>query len=262
MRRYPLNRYIVTARRPLPVSLELPNWVELLPLDEYESIDFLIGRRVHESRIGEGPLPNLSRSFGPRVGNPQVLSVARRLWRQGASIPTTLSGLYMAFYQVAGASLSPELREELLPKLALHMSLEDQTLHNPGSPREAGRFQDRSGYRLMGGVLKKPRWMIFLRSSARPVCSARPRAFSFPSLGIQEFLTGLALRSISIEEVLKLVKPAQWTSLTKAGGRPCQLTQRLLSRSRALPERLSRRQLGAHRATHRARSPARIAMLS
>ncbi len=60
MRRYPLNRYIVTARRPLPVSLELPNWVELLPLDEYESIDFLIGDGSMRAESAKRPVTKIS----------------------------------------------------------------------------------------------------------------------------------------------------------------------------------------------------------
>ncbi len=219
MRRYPLNRYIVAARRPLPVSLELSNWVELLPLDEWESIDFLVADGFMTAESAKLLYQDLSRSLGHRAGNPQVLSMARRLWRQGASIPTTLSGLYLAFYQVAGGTLSPELQGELLPKLALHMSLEDQTSITRAqlerkADTNAGRAID------LWGDFNKAEVDDLLTELSKTRLLHGPKAFSFPSLGIQEFLTGLALRSVSIEEVLKLVNPAQWTSLTKAGGRP------------------------------------------
>jgi hypothetical protein len=218
MRRYPMNRYVVTARRPLPVSLELPNWVELLPLDEWESMDFLIGDGAMRAESAKLLYENLRQSFGPKVGNPHVLSVARRLWREGASIPTTLSGLHLAFYQVAGATLSPELRGELLPKLALHMSFEDQTSITreqleQQADSDTGPWSD----------FKKSEVDDLLTELSKTRLLRGPKAFSFPSLGIQEFLTGLALRSVSIEEVLELVKPAQWTSLSKAGGRPFNL---------------------------------------
>jgi hypothetical protein len=50
-----------------------------------------------------------------------------------------------------------------------------------------------------------------------------PTAFSFPSLGFQEFLTAFALLECSTNEVLDLVAPAQWASLLTDGGRPYNL---------------------------------------
>ncbi len=119
-------------------------------------------------------------------------------------------------------SLSPELREELLPKLAMHMSLEDQTsITRAHLEKQAGT---KTGQAIdLWGDFKEAEVDDLLTELSKTRLLRGPKAFSFPSLGIQEFLTGLALRSISIEEVLKLVKPAQWTSLTKAGGRPYNL---------------------------------------
>ena len=37
--------------------------------------------------------------------------MARRLWREGASVPSTPSGLFEAFFEMAGQTLSPYVRE-------------------------------------------------------------------------------------------------------------------------------------------------------
>ena len=88
MRRYPLNRYIVTARRPLPVSLELPNWVELLPSRRVGSDGFSHRRRGYESRIGEALVPSSQPDLSILiVGNPNVLSVARRFGEKARVFP-------------------------------------------------------------------------------------------------------------------------------------------------------------------------------
>ena len=124
--------------------------------------------------------------------------------------------MYLAFFHVAGASLTPELREGLLPKLAFFMNRQDRTsIKKQHLERTDGQSEDlppvefqRAGTDELLTELSKTR---LLRG---------PSAFSFPSIGFQEFLAAMAMRSLSIEEVCHLVQPAEWTSASYDGGRP------------------------------------------
>ncbi len=78
MRRYPLNRFVVSTRRPSPRAVEIPNWVEMLPFAEWEAMDFLMdhgGIRAESAKI---LYVQLARTLGARAGNPQLLAFARR----------------------------------------------------------------------------------------------------------------------------------------------------------------------------------------
>ena len=216
MRRFSLNRFVVAARRPIPLALDVPNWFELLPFAEWEAADFLVegeAMRVEQARV---LYRQLAQTMGSRGGNPQVLAMARRLWREGSSVPYTRSGLYEAFFQVAGQSLSSEIRETVLPALALRMS-------------GAGRTSLRREH-LEGGLSESDGWFEshFGRTSSEELLAALsktrllrgPHAFSFPNVAIQEFLTAYALRSNSTSEVLALVDAAEWIHDSSLDDRP------------------------------------------
>ncbi len=216
MRRYPMNRFVVAARRQVPGPLDISNWIEIVPFAEWEALDFLIGDGAMRAEPAKLLYRQLAKNLGARVGNTQVLTMARRLWRDGARIPANLSGLYLAFYQVAGASLAPELREGLLPKLAFFMNRQDRTsikrehLEAAGGQREPllpVEFQGADTDELLT-ELSKTR---LLRG---------PNAFGFPSIGFQEFLAAMAMRSLSIGEVVHLVQPAEWDRASYDGGHP------------------------------------------
>jgi hypothetical protein len=167
----------------------------------------------------------LTQFLGPKVGNPQVLTMARRLWREGASIPKTLSGLFTAFFHVAGGSLVPDLREGLLPKLALFMSREDRTSITRQHLAEAAK--GRSGGDIVCGLRLRKMTASAADDLLTELSKTRllrgPTAFSFPNIGFQEFLTAFALRDCRIADVVGLIAPAQWASLPSDAGRPFNL---------------------------------------
>lgn len=219
MRRFSLNRFVAAARRPVPVPLDLPNWFEVLPFAEWEATDFLVegeAMRVEQARV---LFRQLVENMGSRGGNPQVLSMARRLWREGASVPSTPSGLFEAFFEIAGQTLSPYVRETVLPALALRMSRVGRTSlrreHMETGPGETDNWFDNRfgglGSEELVAALNKTR---LLRG---------PHAFSFPNVAIQEFLTAYALRSNSTAEVLELIAPAEWIYDISLDDRPLNL---------------------------------------
>lgn len=220
MRRFSLNRFVAAARRPVPVTLELPNWFEVLPFAEWEATDFLVegeAMRVEQARV---LYRDLVEHLGARGGNPQVLSMARRLWREGATVPATLSGLFEAFFEMAGRTLSPYVRETVLPELALRMSRMGRTSlrreHMEAGPGQSDNWFDKRfgglGSEELVAALNKTRLM------------RGPHAFSFPNVAIQEFLTAYALRANSTTaEVLELIPPAEWIYDTSLDDRPLNL---------------------------------------
>jgi hypothetical protein len=221
MRRYPMNRFVVSARSPVPYGLDIPNWVELLPFTEWDAMDFLIGEKTLRPEPARLLYRQLSRYLGSRVGNPQVLTMARRLWRDGAQLPKTLSGLYMAFYKVAGSSLEPELREAVLPRLALVMSSEDRTAitrKHLEKHAESGHSNGQTDIEFEQLTAAQAEELLTELSKTRLLRG--PSAFSFPHIGFQEFLTAVALRSRPISEIVNLITPAQWVSLSDGEGRP------------------------------------------
>lgn len=219
MRRFSLNRYVTAARRPGPAPIEIPNWFEILPFAEWEATDFLAegeAMRVEQARV---VYRQLVRNIGPRGGNPQILAMARRLWREGASIPYTMSGLFEAFYKVAGESVSAELRGKLLPELAVLMSQAGRTsirrehLETGASWGESERWLSSPGLTGMS-----PDELLAALSKTRLLRG--PHAFSFPNLAIQEFLTAYALQSRNTHEILELIAPAEWTLIPSVDERP------------------------------------------
>jgi hypothetical protein len=225
MRRYAMNRFVVAARQILPVPLDIPNRVEFLPFSESEAFDFLTGDRAMREEPAKLLYHQLSQTLGPKVGNPHLLTMARRLWREGASIPKSASGLYMAFFQVAGASLDTELREGLLPRLALFMSQSDRSSVTRQQLAEESSEQENGGIGRWFGIQKMTASTAdeLLTELSKTRLLRGSTAFSFPSLGFQEFLTAFALLECSINEVLDLIAPAQWASLLTDGGRPYNL---------------------------------------
>jgi len=219
MRRFSLNRFVAAARRPVPVTLDIPTWFEVLPFAEWEATDFLVegdAMRVEQARV---LFQELVGNLGARGGNPQVLSMARRLWREGASVPPTLSGLFEAFFEMAGQTLSPYLRETVLPGLALSMSRMGRTsLRREHMETGKGESDNWFDHRFSGlgseelvAALNKTR---LLRG---------PHAFSFPNVALQEFLTAYALRDTSTAEVLELITPAEWIYDASLDDRPLNL---------------------------------------
>jgi hypothetical protein len=133
----------------------------------------------------------------------------------------------MAFFQVAGAKLDPELREGLLPKLALFMSQEDRSSITREHLSQDSRERENVGFFHGLGIEKMTAGTAdeLLTELSKTRLLRGPTAFSFPNFGFQEFLAALALRKCSIGEILEMVAPAQWASLLTDGGRPYNLTR-------------------------------------
>jgi hypothetical protein len=216
MRRFSLNRFVAAARRPAPVAVDIQNWFEVLPFAEWEATDFLVAgeaMRVEQARV---LYRQLVQNMGSRGGNPQLLAMARRLWREGSSVPYTRSGLFEAFFQVAGHSLSPEIRETILPALALRMSRAGRTALR--WEHLEGRSEDSDNWFESRFVRTSSEELIAALSKTRLLRG--PHAFSFPNVAIQEFLTAFALRSNSIPEILELIEPAEWIHDSSLDERP------------------------------------------
>ena len=216
MRRFSLNRFVAAARRPVPVSLDIPNWFEILPFAEWESADFLVEGEAMRIEQARDLYRQLVQAMGSRGGNPQVLAMARRLWREGSSGPYTRSRLFEAFFQVASQSLAPEIRETVLPALALRMSGAGRTSlrreHLEGGMSESdNRFESHFGHTSSEELLAALSKTRLLRG---------PHAFSFPNVAIQEFLTAYALRSNCTSEILELVDVAEWIHDSSLDDRP------------------------------------------
>jgi hypothetical protein len=220
MRRFSLNRFVAAARRPVPVPLDIPTWFEVLPFAEWEATDFLVegeAMRVEQARV---LFQELVGNLGARGGNPQVLSMARRLWREGASVPPTLGGLFEAFYEMAGQTLSPYVREVVLPGLALRMSRMGRTSLRREHMETVTGEPDKSLDHRFGGGLGSEELVAALNKTR---LLRGPHAFSFPNVALQEFLTAYALRSTSSAEVLDLITPAEWIYDASLDDRPLNL---------------------------------------
>lgn len=219
MRRYPMNRFVVSARRPIPFAFDISNWVELTAFTEWDAVDFLIGERAMRAEPAKLLYHQLFQNLGPKAGNPQVLTMARRLWREGVRMPKSLAGLFMAFYEVAGETLAPELREALLPNLALYMTREDRIAVTRQHLEDEARTGGANG--LARGVeverMTAAQAEELLTELAKTRLLRGPTAFSFPNIGLQEFLTAVALRSCTASEILSLIGPAQWSAIPDDG---------------------------------------------
>ena len=212
MHRFPMNRFVVAARDPVPKALDIANWAEMVPFAEWEAIDFLIGDESVRAEAARDLYRQLASGMGKRAGNPQVLAMARRLWREGARVPPQLTALFQAFFQVAGRELAAETRDGLLPQLAFFMtkadrlSLRREHLEEEARPRELPAIALEVAFRrVVAQGLDE-----LLAEVEKTRLLKGPRAFTFPNLAFQEFLTAVAMRMTDHRTVLQLVPPADW----------------------------------------------------
>ena len=224
MRRYPLNRFVVSARRPSPRAVEIPNWVEMLPFAEWEAMDFLMdngGIRAESAKI---LYAQLAKTLGVRAGNPQLLAFARRLWREGARVPTGVTGIFHSFLRVAGSTLA---REDLLPQLAFFMSKSDRVSLVKEHLEDRRRTEDAAA--LAQAVAVRSISAMSAEELMAEVSKTRllrgPAAFTFPNLAFQEFLTAYALRAAAPSTIVNLIQPADWRQIDGDTVRPLNLSR-------------------------------------
>jgi hypothetical protein len=169
----------------------------------------------------------LAKSLGSRVGNPQLLSLARRLWRDGSRIPGTATEIFLTFLRVAGESIAAETRDGLLPQLAFFMTKEGRLsllkdhLTEERRPRGLAQLAQEVAFRTTGAssvdeLLAEVEKTRFLRG---------PGAFSFPNVAFQEFLTAYALRLAAPNTILSLVPYADWRELDGSDLRPLNMSR-------------------------------------
>ena len=228
MKRYPLNRFVVAARMPSPRPVDIPNWAEVLPLAEWEAIDFLVAGSAIPPEAARLLYAQLVKALGPRAGNPQILAFARRLWRDGARVPSTATEIFLAFLRVAGEGIAAETRDGLLPQLAFFMTKEGRLsllkdhLAEERRPRGIAQLAQEVAFRTTGAasvdeLLAEVEKTRFLRG---------PGAFSFPNVAFQEFLTAHALKLAAPNTILSLVPYADWRELDEGSdARPLNMSR-------------------------------------
>ena len=224
MRRYPMNRFVVSTRRPSPRAVDIPNWVEMLPFAEWEAMDFLMdngGIRAESAKI---LYAQLAKTLGARAGNPQLLAFARRLWREGARVPTDATGIFQAFLRVAGSTFAGE---DLLPQLAFFMSKSDRVSLLKAHLEDRGGTEDAAG--LAKAVAFRSTSTMSADELMVEISKTRllrgPAAFAFPNLAFQEFLTAHALLSAPPSTVVNLIQPADWRQIDGDSVRPLNLSR-------------------------------------
>jgi hypothetical protein len=170
----------------------------------------------------------LTKSVGSRAaGNPQVLALARRLWREGARVPATSTEIFLSFLRVAGEGIPPETRDGLLPQLAFFMSKEGRLSllkeHLTEERRQRGIAQlaQEVAFRATGAssvdeLLAEVEKTRLLRG---------PVAFSFPNIAFQEFLTAQSLKLAAPNTILSLVPYADWRELDGVEARPLNMSR-------------------------------------
>ncbi len=227
MRRYPLNRFVVAARLPPPKPIDIPNWAEVLPLAEWEALDFLIAGSAIRPEAARILYSQLARSLGARVGNPQILALARRLWREGARVPSTTTEIFLSFFRIAGGSIGAETRDAILPQLAFFMtregrlSLLKEHLEEDRRPRGLAELAQEVAFQSTGAASIDD----LLAEVEKTRLLRGPRAFSFPNVAFQEFLAAFALRFAAPNTILSLVASADWRELSESNGRPLNLSR-------------------------------------
>lgn len=230
MRRFPLNRFVVASRQPSPKPVDIPNRAEMLPFAEWEAIDFLIADEQIRPESAKILYRQLVQAHGANAGNPQLLAMARRLWREGARVPKSRTATFDAFFRVAGASIAPETLNSLLPQLALFMSKSDRTSlrrEHLEERQQRGPLAGLAGmasevaYRSTGAVNADD----LLAEIEKTRLLRGPRAFTFPNLAFQEFLTAYALRRTAVSTVMSLIPPADWRYLDGEPTRPVNLSR-------------------------------------
>lgn len=228
MKRYPLNRFVVAARMASPRPVDIPNWAEVLPLAEWEAIDFLVAGSAIRPEAARILYAQLAKALGSRAGNPQILAFARRLWRDGARIPSTATEIFLMFLRVAGEGIAAETRDGLLPQLAFYMTKEGRLsllkdhLAEERRPRGIAQLAQEVAFRTTGAssvdeLLAEVEKTRFLRG---------PGAFCFPNVAFQEFLTAHALRLAAPNTILSLVPYADWRELDgRSDARPLNMSR-------------------------------------
>jgi hypothetical protein len=229
LRRYPLNRFVIASRRPAVAPVDVPSWVEILPFAEWEAIEYLIANDTIRPEAARPLYRQLVSDLGgQRAANPQILAMARRLWREGASVPRSATEIFTAFFRLAGSSIAPDTRDGLLPQLAVFMSRGDRLsltreylearTEAKGLEALARELAARTaGVRSASALLSEVEKTRLLRG---------PRAFTFPNICFQEFLTAYALRSAAPNTILALVPPADYRDPEgeDSSGRPVNLS--------------------------------------
>ncbi|MGH9322029.1 MAG: CHAT domain-containing protein [Vicinamibacteria bacterium] len=227
MRLFPLNRFVVAARLPSPRPVDISNWAEVLPLAEWEAIDFLVAGSAIRPEAARILYAQLTKALGSRVGNPQVLALARRLWREGARIPSTATEIFLSFLRVAGETIAAETRDGLLPQLAFFMtkegrlSLVKEHLEEDRRPRGLSQLAQEVAFRSTGATSVDE----LLAEVEKTRLLRGPRAFSFPNIAFQEFLTAYALRLAAPNTIMSLVPYADWRELDGTDVRPLNMSR-------------------------------------
>ena len=224
MRRYPLNRFVVSARRPSPRAVEIANWVEMLPFAEWEAMDFLMDKGGIRAESAKVLYAQLARTLGARAGNPQLLAFARRLWREGARVPTGVTEIFHSFLRIAGKTLA---REDILPQLAFFMSKSDRVSLVKEHLEDRRRTEDAAA--LAQAVAFRSTAAMSAEELMAEVAKTRllrgPTAFTFPNLAFQEFLTAYALRAAAPSTIVNLIQPADWRQIDGDAVRPLNLSR-------------------------------------
>jgi hypothetical protein len=227
MRNFPLNRFVVAAREPSLIPLNIPARAELLPLGEFEALDFVMDGGAPDPAGARSLVEALAGGMGRLARNPQVLAMARRLWKEGLAVPRSRTRLFADFYRVAAGSLAREIRDELLPGLAHLMSRRART------SLPARELEDDAGTEAPS--VKRALMMMRAPGETDAEClnsilvKARlvrgPHAFAFPNLALQEFLTAVALERIGEEALVSLIARAEWVVLPAVDERPHNLNR-------------------------------------
>ena len=222
MRTYPLNRFVISSRQPGLLPLNLSTWAEFLPLAESEAVDFLTEGDLMGAGEGRAVFQKLWSHLGPRAGNPQLLAMTRRLLKEGAAVPESFTQAFSEFYRVAGKSLPAEIREDLLPALALFMTRRSVTSVRPSELDDEALVHGKR-FSEMLSALRAPGQTDaegLLNILAKSRLLRGPHAFSFPNLALQEFLTAKALEPLRTQELLDLLPGAEWVLLPTIDERP------------------------------------------
>jgi hypothetical protein len=207
--------------------VEIPNWAEMSPLAEWEAVDFLVADDRIRAEAAKLLYQQLVHTHGARAGNPQLLAMVRRLYREGARIPSSLTGTFEAFFRVTGGSISPETRENLLPRLAFFMSQRDRLslrrehLEERARPSGIAALAHELAFRSTGAMSADD----LLAEVEKTRLLRGPEAFTFPNLAFQEFLTAYALRRTAPTTILNLIVPADWRFLDGDSTRPMNLSR-------------------------------------
>jgi hypothetical protein len=142
-------------------------------------------------------------------------------------VPSSATEVFTAFFRVAGGSIASETRDGLLPQLAFFMmkegrlSLLREHLDEDRRPRGLAQLAQEVAFRSVGPASTDE----LLAEVEKTRLLRGPRAFSFPNVAFQEFLTAFALRFAAPNTILSLVPEADWRELEDEGGRPLNMSR-------------------------------------